>query len=241
MTETTYSGVVSFVHHEKNFITIDYKDNEKKKSINCKVDETSQLKWNPGKGKKDFHLFRTGDHVNFQVALTDRGDRMTAINVKFLFNTALDKLLQKAKTENRFLGFIKIVEDEYFVKELQSYLFFPLQLSPWERKPPPEVLNDSVSFSLINTDKPNQLAAELFDHPFIPEYKQALRLWKNKTPIDAIISKVSPFAVYVDVISDKITCKVQLTDEEKANAKPGDPIKIKISFMNAMKIVVERA
>ena len=72
------------------------------------------------KAKKATHHFRTGDNISFQVALTDRGDRMTATNVKFLFNTALDKMLQKAKTENRFLGFIKIVEDEYFVKELQS-------------------------------------------------------------------------------------------------------------------------
>lgn len=240
MEETIYTGVVSFVHHDKKFITIEYKDKDKKKSINCKVDDASQLKWNADKGKKNPHHFRTGDHVNFQVGLTDRGDRMTAMNVKFLYNTELDKMIQKSAIENRFLGFIKLVDDDYFIKELKSYLFFPLELSPWERKPTQEMLNDSIAFKLINTDKNKKIAAELFDHQYIPEYKQALKHWKNKTTIDAVISKVTPYAVYVDVISNKITCKVQLTEEEKANAKPGDPIKIKISFLNAMKIAVEK-
>ena len=117
MKETIYNGIVSFVQHEKKYITIEYKDGDKKKSVNCKVDDVSQLKWNADGSKKNLHLFRKGDHVKFQVVLTDRGDRMTATNVKFLFNTELEKLVQKSAKENRFLGFIKIVDDEYFVKE----------------------------------------------------------------------------------------------------------------------------
>ena len=54
---------------------------------------------------------------------------MTATNVKYLHNTAINLLVQKAAIENRFSGYLKKVEDKYFVKEWETYISFPLQLS----------------------------------------------------------------------------------------------------------------
>ena len=126
MSNTLLTGNVTFVNHEKKYIIIEYEVNGKKKVVNGSV-ETKLLK------KK--HIFHIGDTVSFTVALSGRGDRMTASDIHFLYNTALDVLINKAKTENNFIGYLKIVDDKYYVKEIDSYLFFPVPLSPWQIKP----------------------------------------------------------------------------------------------------------
>jgi ribosomal protein S1 len=233
MDKTIYKGTISFVNHDKEYATIDYEQNGKKKTINCKTDEKEQVK------SKKPRLFRIGDEVNFQVKLSDRGDKMIAYNIKFLYNTELEKLVNKAKLENRFSGYLKIVDDQLFVKEWDSYIFFPLKLSKWENPPAESAFNEAISFKIINLDKPNAIAAGLFSHDFIPEYRKAVEHFKSKTPIEATVSKVSPFAVYLDLFGNKIQAKVQLS-EAPVEIKPGDKIKVLITHLSSSRIVVER-
>jgi ribosomal protein S1 len=233
MDKMIYKGTISFVNHDKQYATIDYEQNGKKKTINCKTDEEGQ-----GKSKKP-HLFRIGDEVNFQIKLSDRGDKMIAYNIKFLYNTELEKLINKAQLENRFSGYLKMVDDELFVKEWDSYIFFPLKLSRWENPPAESAFNEAISFKLINQDKPNAIAAELFSHDFIPEYRKALEHFKSKTPTEATVSKVSPFAAYLDLFGNKIQAKIQLS-EAPEEIKPGDKLKVLITHLSSSRIVVER-
>ena len=102
MEEKVLKGIISFVNYEKHFATIEYEVGAKKKSVNCKtgLEET---------GRKTQH-FRIGDTVSFQLRLSDRGDKMTAYNIKFLHNTKLDLLIQRAAIENRFSGYLKKVD-----------------------------------------------------------------------------------------------------------------------------------
>ena len=116
MSHTLYTGNVSFVNHEKKYIIIEYEFNGKKKVVNGSIDE-KQLKIK--------HVFHIGDTVSFTVGLSGRGDKMVASDIKFLYNNALDVLINKAKTENNFTGYLKIVDDKYFVKEIDSYLHGP--------------------------------------------------------------------------------------------------------------------
>ena len=96
---------------------------------------------------KKKHIFHIGDTVSFNVGLSGRGDRMVATNIQFMYNNALDVLINKAKTENNFIGYLKVVDDKYFVKEIDSYLFFPVPLSPWQIKPTEAELNEAVTFA----------------------------------------------------------------------------------------------
>lgn len=240
MDQTMYKGTISFIHHDKQYATIDYEHNGKKKTINFKTDNKDQVKAAEEKKKGKPHPFRIGDEVNFQVKLSDRGDKMIAYNIKFLYNTELEKLINKAKIENRFSGYLKLVDDELFVKEWDSYIFFPLKLSKWEKPPAESAFNEAISFKLLNLDKPNAIAAELFSHDFIPEYRKALEHFKSKTPIDAIVSKVSPFAVYLDLFGNKIQAKMELQAEALKEIKPGDKLNVAISFLSSNKIVVEQ-
>src|SRR5258705_9816749 len=109
MDEPILKGTISFISYEKQFATIEYLHNNKQKTVNCKTNTTGSV-------KKSLH-YRLGDTVSFQLKLSDRGDKMTAFNVKVIHNTAIDLLIQKAAKENRFSGYLKIVEDKYFVKE----------------------------------------------------------------------------------------------------------------------------
>ncbi len=239
MDTTIYKGTISFVNHDKQYVTIDYEQNGKKKTINCKTDEKEQIQSKDKKARRP-HQFRIGDEVNFRVKLSDRGDKMIAYDIKFLYNTELEKLLNKAKVENRFSGYLKIADDELFVKEWDSYIFFPLKLSKWENPPAESAFNEAISFKLLNLDKPNAIAAELFSHDFIPEYRKAQEYFKSKTPIEASVTKVSPFAVYLDLFTNKIQAKLQLPAEGMEEVKTGDKIKVLITYLSNSRMVVER-
>jgi len=241
MDETVLRGTISFVNHDKQYATIDYEHNGKKKSVNCKTDQSEKSKPDGQKGTKKPHKFRIGDEVNFQVKRADKGDKMIAYNVKFLYNQELEKLINRAMIENRFSGYLKVVDDELFVKEWDSYIFFPLKLSNWENPPAESAFNEAISFKLLNLDKPHAVAAELFSHDFIPEYRKALEFFNNKKIIETTVSKVSPFAVYLDLFdNNKMQAKIQLPADGLKEAKAGDKIKVIITYLSSSRIVAER-
>jgi hypothetical protein len=165
---------------------------------------------------------------------------MTAYNVKFTHNTDIDLLIQRAAIENRFSGYLKIVEDKYFVKEWNSYILFPLQLSPWEKPPVETAANEAISFKLVNPGKRNSIAAELFSHNYIPEFKKALQHFNNKIEIEAVVYKISPHAVYMNLFGDKIQAKLAIADIEKDQVKEGDTIPVLITHFTNTRIVVKK-
>lgn len=231
MSEEIFKGHVSFVNYEKHFATIDYVKGGKAKSVNCKTISAD--------GRK-LHHFRVGDNVHFQLRLSDRGDKMTADNVKFLYNTQLELLLNKAAVENRFAGYLKKVEEDWLIKERDSYIFFPLRISRWEKPPAESALNEVINFSIQNLGKHNSLVAELFSHDFIPEYRKAVQLYKDKMPVEGTVARVSPFAVYLDLLEGKIQAKINLKDGE--TAPPLNAVMpVLITYLSPYRIVVEKA
>lgn len=230
--EQLYKGKISFINYEKQFATIDYLHNTKQKSVNFKTNV-------PDSGKKP-HQFKLNDSVNFQLRLSDRGDKMTAFNVKFIHNEAIDLLIQKSAIENRFAGYLKIVDGKFFVKEIESYVLFPIQLSRWEKEPVETAANVAISFKLINIDKPNSIAAELFSHNYISEYKKALQHFNNKIEIDAVVHKISPHAVYLNLFGDKMQAKLSLSEAEKETVKEEDIIPVLITHFTPNRIVVKK-
>lgn len=235
MSNTLLTGNVTFVNHEKKYIIIEYEENGRKKVINGNVDEKQQQKLIDKKLIKKKHLFHIGDTVTFTSGLSDRGDRMTASNIQFLYNTALDVLINKANTENNFIGYLKIVDDKYFVKEIDSYLFFPVPLSPWQIKPTETELNEAVTFALENLDKKEKITAKLYNNKYIAEFYTAVKLNKTNTPVEATVYKVTPHGIYLNLIEDKIQVKLPFKEGIKIN----DTILVKIIYLSPLKIVVE--
>ena len=174
MSNTNIQGNVSFVNHEKKYIIIEYEQNGKKKTVNANTGADKQSKGQSKISKK--HQFHIGDTVSFDLQMSERGDRMTANNLRFLYNNSLDTLINRAQTENNFIGYLKVVDNKYFVKEIDSYLFFPLPLSPWQIKPTEKELNEAVTFSLENLEKKDKITAKLYNSNYIPEFYAAVKM-----------------------------------------------------------------
>ncbi len=246
MDETLLRGAISFVNHDKQYATIEYEHNGKKKAVNYKTNKAEPAKKGEKREPKKQHKFRIGDEVSFRVKRSDKGDKMMAYDVKFLYNQELEKLVNRAELENRFSGYLKVVDDELFVKEWDSYIFFPLKLSNWENPPAESAFNEAISFKLLNLDKPHAIVAELFSHDFIPEYRRAMELVNTKKPVEATVLKVSPFAIYLDLFGNsKMQAKIQLPAQEphihlEEDVKLGDKLRVIITYLSSSRIVVER-
>ena len=233
MSNSILTGHVSFVNHDKKYIIIEYEVNGKKKVVNGSVDEKSFAKK---------HVFHIGDAVSFMVGLSGRGDRMMAYNIEYLYNNAMDVLINKARTENNFIGYLKVVDDKYFVKEIDSYLFFSVPFSPWQLKPSEAELNEAVTFELENLDNKNKITASLFTQKFIPEYYSAERAFKKQEIVETEIYKISPHGIYLNVFDDKVQAKLSpAATNLPENLQVGDKVKIKITYFSKMKIAVEVA
>ena len=94
MSNSIILGKVSFVNHEKNYVLIEYDVNGKKKAINGKIDDATQQELIDKKIIKKKHHYHIGDIVNFVAKLSDRGDKMVALNIQYKYNEALDILIQ---------------------------------------------------------------------------------------------------------------------------------------------------
>ena len=234
-------GIISYINHDKGYATIEFQQNAKKKNINFKLAEARLPGPDVQSQAPKSHHFRTGDHVSFEVQSTGRADRMIATKVKFLYNQELEKIIQQARKENIFKGFLKIADGNLYVKELTSYLFFPLTISRWEKLPPEKMFNEAVDFTLLNIEKPDKMSAMLFTNDFIPEYRTALRYQENNTVITAIVFKVSPYAVYLNMFHDKIQAKLPVSSNTLHGIKAGDKIEVRITYLSPLKIVVEKA
>jgi len=228
-------GKVSFVHHEKHYVTIDYVHNGKKKSINGLVDDATQEKLVAEKLVKKIHHFHEGDEVYFTIVRSPRGDKMVAARIQYRYNNALGNLVNRATTDNKFVGYLKRVGNDYFVKETGSYLFFPVKRSPWEREPDSNTLNEPVFFRLDNLRNPEKIGATLLKQVFIREFLQAQKYYAAKTVIDATVYKVTPHGIYVNVVGDKIQAKFA---PEGRTVAVNDSIKVRITYLSEAKIVV---
>ena len=233
MSDPILNGLVSFVNHEKKYILIEYDQKGRKKNVNGSIEE---------KNLQQKHRFQTGDTVSFKIKLSGRGDRMMATEIKFHYNTGLDVLLNRARTENNFTGYLKIVDGSYFVKEIDTYLFFPTAFSPWQIKPAENELNEAVTFSLENTDNKEKISASLYHKKFIPEYYSAVKAFKTGSAVEARVDKISPHGIYLSLFGNAIKAKLPLKKEnvptEKA-IKAGDIIPVRIAFLSEARIIVE--
>ncbi len=245
MSKTDILGKIAFINHEKKYAMIEYEQNGKKKTVKGSIDEKMQKDLKQKKLIKKTHHYLMGDVVSFNIKLTDRGDKMVASNMSFLYNNELDVLINKAKLVNKFTGYLKAADDRYFVKEIESYLFFPVRFSPWQIIPTEDVLNEPVTFMLDNLEKKDKIAASLLNNEYIPEFHTAVKLFKSKTPVDASITDITAHGIYLNLIADKIKAKIALDKNEAMatlakNLEKGNTLKVLITHIGKTRIAVEK-
>ena len=227
MGATKLEGKITYINHDKHYAMLEYEAGGKKRVVKANLKQKqadNKLKQN----------FSSGDVVHFTLLHVAGTDRQEAANVEFKYNTALDVVLQKAKINNDFLGYVKEIDGNYFIKEINSYLFFKLGISKWQN--PPAFENaEAVAFYFEDIEKRDKLVALLFDNDFIPDYKQAIKLHKQQQPVEATVSRVAPHSLYLNVLGEAIQAKIT-NDREVA---VGDTMNVLITHLGKNKIVVE--
>lgn len=237
-------GKITFIHHDKNRAVIEYMDNSRKKTIQASLDTVTTGERKTG---KKAHRFLVGDQVSFTIKKTGaNGSIQYAGNLQYLYNTSLELLLNKAATDNRFLGYIKSTDGTYFIKEIDSYLFFPLQFSKYEIIPSENDMEKPVYFKLENTDKPGKTTASLYNHQYIPEFLTAVKHFKNKEIIHAPVYNITPFGVYVQLMNNRLQAKLALEGSLKERVEnkiiqAGSVIPVIIKHIAANRIIIEEA
>ncbi len=240
-------GKITFIHHEKNRAVIEYIDNNRKKTIQANLDFKTEQIAKDQKIRKKNHRFLVGDQVSFLIKKTGaNGSVQYAENLKYLYNTALELLINKAAVDNKFLGYIKITDEEYFIKEIESYLFFPLNLSAYEIAPADKDTEQPVYFKLDNLEKPDKITAILYNHHYIPEYLTAIQHFKKQTAVHATVYNITPFGIYVHLIGDTIKAKLSIDESlqkmiENKSIEINTNIQVKIKHISSTRIVVELA
>lgn len=220
-------GKLTYVNHQKQYAMIEYEAGGKKRVVKMLISNAESKS----------ATFSSGDIVEFTLSHIKGTDRQEAAEVAFKYNTALDVVMQKAKENNSFLGYLKKIGDEYFIKEINSYLFFKLQISKWQIEPEENEVNEPVAFYFEDITKKERLLAVLFDNDYLPEYLQAVKLFKAQKPVPALVTKVMPHSIYVNVVEDVVTGKL-VNDR---TVEVGDIVNVNITHLGKSKIALEFA
>ncbi len=245
MSDELIPGKITFIHHEKNRAVIEYEEKGKKKTIHADIADKAQAKLIEKKIIKKPHRFLVGDNVKFLIKKTGaNGKILYADNIQYQYNTTLEILINKAAIENKFLGYIKITDGSYYIKEIESYLFFPLALSAYEIAPTEKETEHPVYFKLENIEKPAKITASLYNHNYIPEFLTAVQHFKKEIIIDATVNNITAFGIYLNLVADKIKAKLTIDDllQKRIDEKSlqiNSVIPVKIKHISSSRIVVE--
>lgn len=243
MSEKYFRGKITHINNDKQRATIEYVNQNKIKTIQAVIDDKQQEKYVQLKLIKKPHRFLIGDNVKFVIKKSS-SNIFFADHVIYEYNNSLEVLIEKARVSNKFLGYIKIVEEKYFIKEIDSYLFFPLQLSRFEINPEISSTEKPVSFKMLNIEKPDKICAELYNHNYIPGYKIAIRQFKNEELIAAVVKKITPYGVFVVLSESQLEAKLSYNENisNKINNQEINlekTIQVKIKHLTGDRIVIE--
>jgi len=243
MSEKYFRGKITFINNDKQQATIEYITQNKIKTIQAVINDKQQEKYVELKLIKKPHRFLVGDHVKFIIKKSS-ANVFFADHVLYEFNNSLEVLINKARISNKFLGYIKIVDDKYFIKEIDSYLFFPLLLSKFEIKPEEEATEKPVTFKMLHIEKPDKIQAELLNHHYVPGFKIAVKQFKNEEIINAVVNKITPYGIFVMLSESGLEAKLSLDEilSQKINNNEilvAQNIQVKINHLSTERIVIE--
>lgn len=243
MSEKYYRGKITYINNDKQIATIEYITGNKSKKIQAIIDDKQQDKYVQLKLIKKPHRFLVGDNVKFIIKKSSSGV-FFADHVLYEFNNALEVLINKAQITNKFLGYIKQVDDQYFIKEIESYLFFPLRVYKYEIPPTVTEADRAVAFKLTNLEKTDKISTELFNHQYTPGFLIAIKQSKQENPIESIVTKITPFGLFVTLSESQIECKIAIDETldqklKSAEIIVGTALMVKIKHLTPDRLVLE--
>jgi ribosomal protein S1 len=116
------------------------------------------------------HSFK-GDKVTFDLQKIDK-DKEQAVNINFINNVSIDSLKNDFEEQIILKGYLKKINNRYYVKDSKTYVFIRLLISENEifiQEKYEDRLNQLVEFRIISIPDKNKLRAVINDREFISE------------------------------------------------------------------------
>jgi ribosomal protein S1 len=186
-------GVVTYYNNRKHFGFIEDEDNNSRYFFidivqsKAKNKELKQLKQTKIKTK-----FHEGDEVNYKLRLVN--DKEEVYDIEYIRNTKRQSILNEAIEKQILLGYLKQIDDKFFVKHIPTYIFIPLKILPVEidiEEIYSQRINQIIQFKLERTEEIDRLSAYLVDRKFDYRYDELKRAYYNDEPVTGqIVRKV---------------------------------------------------
>jgi len=141
------TGYIAFLHQKRRF-----------GFISCPEIE-GDLFFHKDHRSAGYKVMREGDKVVFDVSKSDDGSPM-GVNIQFVNNLNLDSLRKDFEKGSMLKGYLKKVEERYYVKDLDTYMFIPIVVSKYELNASEFYemrLNELVEYKLIRFTSKNMI------------------------------------------------------------------------------------
>ena len=97
---------------------------------------------------------------------------------------------------------------------------------------------------MINVEKPEKLSSELYNHNYLEGFLIAIKQHKKEESIEAVVTKITPYGVFVSLTESKLDCKLNvndvLSDKLKSEViKIGSLLSVKIIHLTTDRIIIE--
>jgi hypothetical protein len=160
------------------------------------------------------HKFNFGDEVEFDIEIVEE-KLNAAINVKFIKNEKINKIIEEYNVKGKLVGYIKIIEnDKFYVKHIPSKVWLKLDVSPFENNINENYYNRNnkeVSFELKRIRKNGNITASIIDKTYSKEYYVLLDLMNNADVVEGVITGKNNYGLFMKISESNLNCFLPLT------------------------------
>ena len=240
-----YSGHISRYDKDKGFGFIESKDQE---SFFFTFDYAAQIKRKRNVEIPRIHKFSSGDEVEFKLkASLKDGKEFIAYDVKFIKNIRRQKLVDESTSRGILYGYLKKIDQKYFVKHDNTYVLVKVYISDWEidlEKVYSERIDKLVNFRMLHSHRLDKLSAILTDRKYCKQYTELLDLITLDNTTFAFITGKNTFGLFATLFNGSLQAFIPLSKqmpleeiEKIQQIGIGDYVDVKIKFLNTNKTV----
>lgn len=152
--------------------------------------------------KKSYKHIYKGDKVNFE--LNTNGEKgIEAINISFIKNASLDGLRKDFESNTSLKGFLKKIDNKYYVKDRETYMFIRLIIANYEinlKEVYEDNLNELIDYKIITLTDKNKIRAININRQFFPECKLLVEGNKTEGMVVANITGGLQIKIYDNIL-----------------------------------------
>jgi len=143
-------------------------------------------------------IYNIGDEVNFKLKHSE--NKVEAFDIEYVGNEQRQLLIEEYKEKKVLLGYLKKINDIFWVKHISTYVFLPVEISKYEiGSVYEERINQLVQFHLKNINKIDKIKAVLTDRKYTCEWEKIQELFERQEIVCGHIKHRTKGGFIVDI------------------------------------------